>query len=213
MSTLAGKTAFERSSLPSEAQLDLHVDGRDFLAFVQQMDLEGELLEKLAEAAHDVFCQGLRAQGYKLGPKKDDKLKISDMLRPYAETPEHEKEQNRSNVRDLANKLALIGYVMVHARSNELPFDFPGDDLEMLAKIEHDRWMAQMLRDGWQHARKTDRSKKLHDALLQWDKLSKKQKDKDRDLVRGIPRILAKAGYAIVKSHAVEKPMVVGRSS
>jgi len=202
MSLLAGKTGFERSNLPSEAQLDLHVDGRDFLALVQQMDLEGELLEKLAEAAHEVFCDGLGARGYKLGPKKDDKLKISDMLKPYVELPEHEKEQNRANIRDVANKLAQIGYVMVPARSNEPPFDFPSNDLEMLAEMEHARWMAQKLQDGWQYAPRTDRSKKLSDALLPWDKLPPEQKEKDRDLVRGIPRILARAGYAIVKSRA-----------
>ena len=211
MSLLAGKTGFERSSLPAEAQLDLHVDGRDFLALVQQMDLEGELLEKLAEAAHEVFCEGLRARGYKFGPQKDDRLKTSDMLRPYAELPEQEKEQNRSNVRDIANKLARIGYVMIHARSNEPPFDFPGDDLEMLAAMEHERWMAMKLQDGWGYAPKTDRSKKLSDALLPWDKLPEDQKEKDRDLVRGVPRILARAGFAIVKSRArpVEKSVEV----
>jgi hypothetical protein len=200
MSLLAGKIGFERSSLPAEGQLDLHVDGRDFLALVQQMDLEGELLEKLAEAAHEVFCEGLRARGYKFGPEKDDRLKTSDMLRPYSELPEQEKEQNRSNVRDIANKLARIGYVMIAARSNEPPFDFPGDDLEMLAAMEHERWMAMKLRDGWQYAPKTDRSKKLSDALLPWDKLPEDQREKDRDLVRGVPRVLVRAGYAIVKS-------------
>ena len=34
MSTLAGKTKFERSSLPPEHQLALHVDGDEFLALV-----------------------------------------------------------------------------------------------------------------------------------------------------------------------------------
>lgn len=211
MSLLAGKTGFERSGLPSEAQLDLHVDGRDFLALVQQMDLEGELLEKLAEAAHEVFCDGLRASGYKFGPQTDEVLKTHSSLRPYAELPEHEKEQNRGNVRDIANKLARIGYVMIHARGNEPPFGFPGDDLEMLAEMEHERWMTQMLRQGWQYAPEKDKIKKLHDALLPWDKLPEKQKEKDRALIRGIPKILAKAGYAILKSRAgpVGKPVVI----
>jgi hypothetical protein len=37
MSLLTGKSMFERSSLPAEAQLDLHVDGQAFLAIVQQI--------------------------------------------------------------------------------------------------------------------------------------------------------------------------------
>ncbi len=46
MSQLTGKTDFERSCLPSESQLDLHVDGKSFLSLVQQVELEGEMLEK-----------------------------------------------------------------------------------------------------------------------------------------------------------------------
>ncbi|MBE3065979.1 MAG: ATPase, partial [Chloroflexi bacterium] len=41
MSQLTGKTAFERSCLPAESQLDLHVDGKRFLSLVQQVELEG----------------------------------------------------------------------------------------------------------------------------------------------------------------------------
>ena len=60
MSQLTGKNAFERSCLPAESQLDLHVDGRSFLSLVQQVELEGPMLERLAEAAHEVFCEGMR---------------------------------------------------------------------------------------------------------------------------------------------------------
>ncbi len=199
MSLLSGKNAFERSSLPAEAQLDLHVDGQEFLALVQQMDLEGELLEKLAEAAHKVFCDGLKARGYRWGPQTDDKLKTCSALVPYADLGEEEKEQNRGNVRDIPAKLARIGYVMVPPRSDEPPFDFPGEDLEKLAEMEHERWMQAKIEAGWHYAPKTDKEKKLHEALLAWDELPEDEKEKDRTLVRGIPRILAKAGYTVVK--------------
>ena len=41
MSQLTGETSFERSSLPAESQLDLHVDGKSFLSLVQQVELGG----------------------------------------------------------------------------------------------------------------------------------------------------------------------------
>jgi len=56
-SQLAGKTRFERSSLPTEAQLDLHVDGQDFLAQVQQLELDAKIVDRLARAAHAVCCK------------------------------------------------------------------------------------------------------------------------------------------------------------
>jgi hypothetical protein len=89
---------------------------------------------------------------------------------------------------------------MVPARSNEPPFDFPGDDLEYLAELEHQRWMTEKINAGWKHAPKTEKEEKLHSALLEWDKLPEEEKEKDRALIQQIPSILTKAGYAIVKS-------------
>ena len=100
MRQLAGKIRFERSSLPTEAQLDVHVDGQNFLALVQRPELEGELLEQFAEAAHNVFCEALRAKGCHLGPKTGDSLKTHRLLKTYAELPEESKEENRGQVRD-----------------------------------------------------------------------------------------------------------------
>ncbi len=201
MSQLANKTNFERSCLPSESQLDLHVNGKSFLSLVQQPVLEGEMLESLAEAAHTVYCDGEKARGFKYGPKTDPVLKTNNVLVPYAELPEDLKEANRLNVRDILAKLAVAGYIMIPARSNEPPFNFPGKPLELLAEAEHKRWMQSKLEDGWKYAAVTNKAKKLHSCLVPWKKLPESEKVKDRDLVRGVPVILARAGYAIVKAN------------
>ena len=225
MSMLKGENRFARSCLAPEEQLKLHVDAEDFLALVQQIELEGELLEKLAEAAHEVFCEGLRAKGYSWGPQTSDALKTHSALKPYAKLPEEEKQQNRGNVRDIPNKLAYGGYVMVPARESMSQAESLGDGLgqlmDRLAEMEHDRWMKAKLDSGWHWAEDTDKEKHAHKDLLPWRELSEAEKkeryssaelaaigpgelpeaekDKDRDLVRGIPAILAKAGYALAK--------------
>jgi hypothetical protein len=102
-------------------------------------------------------------------------------------------------VRDIPNKLAGAGYVMIPARSDEPPFEFPGPHLDQLAMMEHERWMQAKLDAGWRHGRKTDKQAKVHSALLPWDELPKREKDKDRVMVREIPRILAKAGYTVAR--------------
>jgi len=87
--------------------------------------------------------------------------------------------------------------------------------------MEHDRWMAMKIEDGWRWARKTDKPLKLHQDLLPWraftaeeriaryaeagaqalgpGTLSPSAKEKDRALVRDVPKILAAAGYTVVK--------------
>jgi hypothetical protein len=198
-SQLAGKTTFERSSLPTEEQLNLHVDGREFYALVHRMELDKDLLERLAEAAHEVFCDDLRAKGYKYGPVTQKGQKVHSSLKTYAELPENEKEQNRDNVRDISNKLASVGYALLPARSDETPSDFSDEEIEKLAEAEHGRWMRQKLDAGWRHAKKTNKAKKLHKDIVAWQYLPLDEQEKDRVLVRGIPRILEKAGYTMVK--------------
>jgi hypothetical protein len=201
MSQLSGKTSFARSSLPPESQLNLHVNGQEFLALVQQAQLEGDLLERLARAYHQFFCEQMRAKGYRYGPDTDEEKKTHSSLLPWEELPPDEKEQNRSAVRDIPNKLNRIGYVMIPARSNE-PTKFPRgeDDLERLARMEHRRWMKDKLAAGWEYAPETDKEKKRHKALVPWDdeRLTEEEKDKDREFVRVIPELLTLIGYTIV---------------
>ncbi|HEY97797.1 MAG TPA: ATPase [Dehalococcoidia bacterium] len=204
-SQLTGKTTFERSSLPTEQQLNLHVDGREFYALVHRMNPDKELLEKLAEAAHEVFYDDLKSKKYQYGPVTSSKRKRHSSLKAYARLPEDEKEQNRDNVRDIQNKLASVGYALLPARSNETPGEFSEEEVEKLAEMEHERWMRHKLETGWKYARRTNKAKKLHKDLVPWHELSSIEQEKDRVLVRGIPRIVNKAGYAMVKLNHRDK--------
>jgi hypothetical protein len=199
MSQLSGKNNYERSCLPPESLLNLHVDGLEFLSLVQQIVLTPEILERLAEAAHQVYCEGKKRDGWKLGPEKNEKKKTHPWLIPYEQLPESAKNANRVTVKLIPKKLAAAGYVMVPARSNQKPLKFPGDDIEILARLEHSLWMQAKLTDGFKLGKPTADDPKKNEYLVEWDKLSEKIKTIDRDLVKGIPTILARAGYAVEK--------------
>ncbi len=200
MSQLAGKTLFERSCLPPPAQLDLHVDALDFMRWVHQPEFDGPFLERLAQAAHEVFCEGLKARGSVQGAWIDKAAQANGALVAYADLSDELKEQNRANARDLLNKLTQSGYIMIQCRNDEPPFAFPADDLEKLAEMEHARWMKQKQERGWHFGEKADPAKQVSRSLVPWDQLSDLEKEKDRDLVRGIPRILARAGYTVTRA-------------
>ena len=191
-SRLAGETSYQRSSLPSESQLDLHVNGREFLALMQRIDLEGEPLERLAQARHEIYCEDLRSRG--------DETNSS--LVPWEDLPEHLKRENRAAVRDIPQKLQRIGHVMIPARSHDAPFDFPGEGFEELAEDEHRRRVDAKLAEDWSVGvgPEKDDKKKTNPTLVAWEKLPEKEREKDRVQVRGIPRVLARAGYTVVRS-------------
>lgn len=220
MSNLAGKMHFDQSSLPSEAQLDLHVDGQDFLSYVQEISLEGETLERLATINHEIYCEQLRSQGYSYGHLRDDAKLTHPILIPYAQLSDYYKESNRNAVRSIPEKLKAVGYIMIQARSNEAPFDFPGDDLEFLARMEHDRYMEDAASKGWHYGPVNDDTKNAKSALQPWDKMTEEEilkaypmiadkigrgelpeieKMKDRAQINGYIEVLRRSGYAIVK--------------
>lgn len=199
MSSLAGHTTYQRSSLPPEAQLDLHVPGIEFLSHVQAIELSGELLERLGKAAHKVYCSGKERDGWRYGPERSTEQKTHPLLVDYERLPEEYKESNRATVRNIPKKLARAGYVMIPSRSNEQPQEFPGDDLEALAEYEHELWMEAQLAAGFRLGIPTPQQPLLNEHLVSWNDLDDRIKQIDRDLVRGIPHILAEAGYAILK--------------
>jgi hypothetical protein len=199
MSSLSGRTTYERSSLPPEPQLDLHVEAEDFLALVQRPELEGELLDRLARAAHDVYCDALRSRSYVYGAVTNDEQRISDALVDFDELPEVKRQQNLRTVRGIPAKLARVGCVMVPGRADLPHVEFTDEELDVLAREEHDQWLRQ-LGPGWRYGKRTDLEHRVHRAYRPWEKLSRAEKDKDVDMVRTIPSILRRAGYTVVRT-------------
>lgn len=74
------------------------------------------------------------------------------------------------------------------------------ETLERLAEAAHIVWMEGKLKDGWKYGAVIDKSNKIHSCLVPYNQLSETDKESDRDMVRGIPSILAAAGYKMVKA-------------
>lgn len=196
-SGLSGNKTFERSSLPPSSQLNIHVDGTEFLSLVQQIQLTPDILDRLAAAAHKVWMNGKLRDGYVYGPQKSETEKTSPLLLDYEDLPEWGKEANRVNVRTIPQKLAAASYVMIPSRSNQPALEFPGDDLETLAEMEHRLWMEAKFAAGWKPGKPTEEDPKRNEYLVPWDEVPEPIKKSDRDLVKGIPNILREAGYAV----------------
>jgi hypothetical protein len=145
------------------------------------MKIDAELVERLARAIHANYLAEFAPDG----PSWDQ---LDDDL----------KEANRAQARDIGAKLKRIG-ADVSAGGNAAPaFTFSDEELDMLARAEHERWVAQRTRAGW-HRGNRDDSAKLHPSLVAWEELSELEQDKDRDAVRHIPDVLAEVGLRVVR--------------
>jgi hypothetical protein len=150
--------------------------------------------EVMARANHANYVRNQRA-----------KVAADDVsLVPWDDLPESLKNSNRRFADSIGNALEAIGYVLVPApvlESGRSSLAFTDDELEQLAQREHDRWIADLMRDGWRFSPgEKDPVRKLHPLLVPWADLSERERDKDRDAVLAIPQLLAEAGLSALRS-------------
>jgi hypothetical protein len=69
-----------------------------------------ELTELLAKNAHDLWAQQRMANGWRLGPRRDDAKKEHPCLVPYEELPESEKQYDRSAAMETLKAIIALGY-------------------------------------------------------------------------------------------------------
>jgi hypothetical protein len=118
---------------------------------------------------------------------------------PWDELPERFRESNRAQAAHIGDKLADIGCDLAPLTDWEAElFEFGDDEVEVLAQLEHKRWMAEKLRANWERGEKKKGSK-TSPYLVQWDELDEEQKEKDRMFIRKLPRFLVEVGLQIVR--------------
>jgi len=74
-------------------------------------------------------------------------------------------------------------------------------DYEALASLEHARWNAERLLEGWRYGRVKDISKKLNPCIRSWKDLDDDTKKYDYDPVKNIPVLMAMIGYEVYEDH------------
>jgi len=193
MSMLTGKGIFEQSALPPPQQLRLHVYAELFSKLMIMDVLFGEKREELARIIHNSFLGDLKKSKEKR-PKDDPAIQPWDALR------EDYKESNRQQADNIPRYLHAIGYGFFPFVGREaVKVKLSSDEIERMAKMEHDRWVVEKVATGWKYGRKKDIKRKNHPCICDWDKLPKKEQDKDRHTVRRFPDYLAQANFEIYK--------------
>ena len=149
--------------------------------------------EVLAQLRHEHYVLRERAKG--------DTPETNPSLVPWEELNESLKESNRAFADHVGSKLAASGCVLVPAplaAADSAPPVFADEQIEELARDEHERWMKDLERLGWRWtSEQKDAVRKLHPLLVPWEELGEDDRERDRDSIRALPRMLARAGFAV----------------
>ena len=149
------------------------------------------VLKKMAESFHENYVLGNTG-------------KLPDNLKPWEKLNETYRRANLEQAQYAVEILEARGFSIQLAAdpANPVIFNkFTDDEIERMAELEHGRWNAERLRDGWRPGPRDDAGK-THNCIVSWQELSDGPdgvKRYDRDSVRKFPEILAKAGLEIYR--------------
>jgi RyR domain-containing protein len=151
--------------------------------------LSGSTIEILARAIHNDYVRRKREQG---GTSADAELGS------WEELPETLRHSNRAQAMDIERKLAAVGLELVTTADGDADsVQFTEPEVRYLARLEHERWCAERIRDGWRLGPSGDAKRKQSPYLVAWDSLPGDVRNLDRDAVRGIPGFVALAGLTM----------------
>jgi len=143
--------------------------------------------ETIAQAVHERF---LAAKAASLTP-------TGRAIAPWELLDEDFRESNRAQARHIEEKLRDIGCAVVSAEAATEPVTFTPDEVERLAEMEHGRYNAERLLEGWRWSEVKDDDRKTSPYLVSWAELPDDIREYDRQTVREIPEFLAKIGLAV----------------
>jgi voltage-gated potassium channel Kch len=142
--------------------------------------------ELLARALHRAYLDAAGTDGTR---RADDAA-----MRPWEELADSLRTSNRDQAEHVGTKLAAVGRVLVPLVAWQAVGEpFTDDEVEVMAQLEHDRWVAERRRGGWRSGPR-DSSARTTPWLVAWEDLPEDIRDYDRMFVRHLPDLLARVG-------------------
>lgn len=172
--------------------LENHQDGHFFDIYQQTCTHElviGGTHELLARQLREYYLKGLDTADAK-----------RQLATPWEKIEEDEKQANRAQASRIYRILSENGYQV----SPLLDWDaadreFDPQDVELMAKMEHQLWCDWKRDQGWQHGEVQDSGQKTNPDLIPWEDLLPEEREKNRHFIRCLPELLAEIGIQIDK--------------
>jgi RyR domain/TrkA-N domain len=153
--------------------------------------------ELLARAIHERYVHRRARWG--------DTTATNPNMADWDHLSEEIRESNRAQAEHTATKLAEIGCAIVTLRSwNVDVVEFNDAEIDLMARLEHDRWRTERTDGGWRLGPDRDVDRKVSPALVDWDALPPNVREENRDIVRALPAFLVSAGFLVVRGDVWE---------
>ena len=153
-------------------------------------NLEG--LDRVARKIHETWRQG---NENKINKARDEgkeeeakKLESKPTYKSWADLSEEHKDNNRAAADQIEVKIRAVELDPSQSDLQEKWAKLSNEQLDILSRMEHERWMAPHWLRNWESGERNDEAR-VHNNLVAYDELDKDTQDYDTDQVR------AAAGY------------------
>lgn len=119
--------------------------------------------------------------------------------------PDTLKYSNIRQAQGMGSKLARIGCCIVPA-GETASYALTADEIEYLARCEHDDWVEERRKNGWEFGAEKNVEQKQSPYMVPYDALTEDVKDLDRDTIRNMEPLLRSVGLAIGRQAPESEP-------
>ncbi|MFO7742603.1 MAG: NAD-binding protein [Anaerolineae bacterium] len=162
--------------------------------------------DQLLRGTHEIIARAVH-EGY-LGfqPETDQPCEAGPAAVPWGELSEDYRESCRRQADQISQKLRGIGCALAPLTDwSAEPLQFDPQEVETMARMEHQRWMDQRLDDGWTRGPR-DEHRRTNPYLVVWEELPEDVKELNRDMVRTLPISLAQVGLQVYRLRPRDVP-------
>ena len=145
---------------------------------------------EFARQVHKTYLRERLVAGEELGARPS--------LAPWESLPDEIKESNLRQADQIMAHLERMGFRVKPLDRRASPMDFSADEIERMARFEHESWLAE--KEGWTYAPERNDAARLHPDVRSWDDLPGDRKEINRGFVRSWPEMLRNAGILVVRA-------------
>jgi hypothetical protein len=151
-------------------------------------------LDELARAIHEDFLSR------RIDVVSDHRLYTS--LNDWNTLSEPDRKSNRLQADHLAAKLRAVRCRLVKGETREL--EFTDDEATALARMEHDRWRANKIFEGWRPGAQRVEGAKINPFTVPWEDLDESERVEQTESIKRLPSLLkTRLGWGIKRELSI----------
>jgi len=120
--------------------------------------------------------------------------------RTWEEIEESLRLSNRRQAQSAGRVLSMVGFCIVPISDDCATVEkFSEAEIDRIAEVEHERWVADLMRDGWRYGKDKNIAQRTHPDLVPWEDLNEDVRDIDRWWAQRLPKALEVVNYKVCR--------------